>query len=466
DVVAALKNSKFDSVPVYGGRYGLGSKDTTPAHIISVYRNMEADDPKPTFTIAIEDDVTHLSLPVTENPNTPPQGTHSCKFWGLGSDGTVGANKNSIKIIADHTDNYAQGYFVYDSKKAGAITTSHLRFGPRPIKSTYLIHSANFIACHQWSFLEKYDMLKDLKEGGVFLLNSIYSKDEVWDKLPREVQQRILDKKAKFYVIDAYEVAQKAGMGGRINTIMQTCFFKIADVIPADKAIEYIKTAIKKTYSKAGDAVVERNNAAVDQALANLYEVDYAGKTANGTPMPPIVSDEAPQFVIDTLSKIMVNEGDDLPVSKLPIDGTFPTATTQWEKRNIALQIPVWEPDLCIQCGKCSAVCPHATIRMKIYDGKNADGAPASFKCADARGKSVEGKKFTLQVFPEDCTGCGACVATCPAKDKANPERKAINMAPQPPLRDVERENVKFFEKIPYTEDGLFPLNTIKGSQL
>ncbi|MCD8138278.1 MAG: pyruvate:ferredoxin (flavodoxin) oxidoreductase [Planctomycetaceae bacterium] len=451
---------------VIGGRYGLSCKECTPAMAKAVFDELKKDKPKNHFTIGIHDDVTNTSLEWDETLDIEADDVRRCLFYGLGSDGTVGANKNSIKIIADHTDNYAQGYFVYDSKKAGAITTSHLRFGPRPIKSTYLIHSANFIACHQWSFLERYDMLKDLKEGGVFLLNSIYGPDEVWDKLPREVQQRILDKKAKFYVIDAYAVAQKAGMGGRINTIMQTCFFNIADVIPADKAIEYIKTAIKKTYSKAGDAVVDKNNAAVDQALAHLNEVNYAGKTANGKPMPPIVSDEAPQFVLDTLSKIMVNEGDCLPVSKLPQDGTFPTGTTQWEKRNIALQIPVWEPDICIQCGKCSAVCPHATIRMKIYDPKLAEGAPSTFKTVPARGKQVEGKNFTLQVFPEDCTGCGACVATCPAKSKENPEKKAINMHAQPPLRDTERENLKFFEKLPYTEDGLFPLNTIKGSQL
>ena len=451
---------------VIGGRYGLSCKEFTPAMAKAVYDELKKDNPKNHFTVGITDDVSNTSIPYDTELDIEADDVSRCLFYGLGSDGTVGANKNSIKIIADYTDNYAQGYFVYDSKKAGAITTSHLRFGPRPIKSTYLIHSANFIACHQWSFLEKYDMLKDLKEGGVFLLNSIYNKDEVWDKLPKEVQQRIIDKKAKFYVIDAYEVAQKTGMGVMINTIMQTCFFNIANVIPAEQAISYIKDAIKKTYSKKGDAIVKKNNDAVDQALAHLFEVDYAGKTANGQPRPPIVSADAPQFVLDTLSKIMVNEGESLPVSKLPIDGTFPTATTQWEKRNIALQIPVWESDLCIQCGKCSAVCPHATIRMKIYDADKAKGAPATFKSVDAKGKSVEGKKFTLQIFPEDCTGCGACVATCPVKDKANPERKAINMHAQPPLREAERENAKFFLNLPDTPDGLFPINSVKGSQL
>ncbi len=452
---------------VIGGRYGLSCKEFTPAMAKAVFDELKKDKPKNHFTVGIEDDVGNTSIPFDASLDIEADDVSRCLFYGLGSDGTVGANKNSIKIIADHTDNYAQGYFVYDSKKAGAITTSHLRFGPRPIKSTYLIHSANFIACHQWSFLEKYNMLKDLKEGGVFLLNSIYNKDEVWDKLPREVQQQIIDKKAKFYVIDAYEVAEKTGMGVMINTIMQTCFFKIANVIPADEAIGYIKGAIKKTYSKKGEAIVKKNNDAVDQALAHLFEVDYSGKKADGQPKPPIVSSEAPKFVLDTLAQIMINEGEKLPVSKLPVDGTFPTATTQWEKRNIALSIPVWEPDLCIQCGKCSAVCPHAVIRMKIYDAKYAESAPKTFKSVDARGKGVEGMKCTIQVFPEDCTGCGACVATCPAKDKQNPERKAINLHPQPPLRAAERENAHYFlEKIPDTKDGLFPINTVKGSQL
>ena len=452
---------------IIGGRYGLSCKEFTPAMAKAVFDELGKEAPKNHFTVGIDDDVGGTSIPYDEDLDIEPDDVRRCMFYGLGSDGTVGANKNSIKIIADHTDYFAQGYFVYDSKKAGAITTSHLRFGPRRIKSTYLIRSANFIACHQWSFLEKYDMLKNLKEGGVFLLNSIYGKDEVWDRLPREVQRQIIDKKARFHVIDAYKVAEKTGMGVMINTIMQTCFFSIANVIPPDQAIGYIKAAIKKTYAKKGDAVVKRNNDAVDHALAHLFEVDYAGRQADGKPRPPIVSASAPRFVLDTLSRIMVNEGDNLPVSRLPDDGSFPTATTQWEKRNIALQIPVWEPGLCIQCAKCSAVCPHAVIRMKIYDRKFAAGAPAAFKTADARGPSVKGLACTLQVFPEDCTGCGACVAVCPVKDKADPARKAINLAPQPPIREQERANAGFFlDRIPDTPDGLFPVTTVKGAQL
>lgn len=453
---------------VVGGRYGLSSKEFTPTMVKAVYDNLNSDSPQNHFTIGIKDDVCNTSLDYEEGWDIEPDEVTRCMFYGLGSDGTVGANKNSIKIIADNTENYAQGYFVYDSKKAGAVTVSHLRFGPNPIKSEYLIKSANFVACHQWSFLEKYDMLKNLKEGGVFLLNSIYDKDTVWNELPKKVQQQIIDKKAKLYVIDGYDVGEKTGMGVHINTIMQTCFFAISGVIPKDDAIEYIKGAIKKTYSKKGEEVVKKNYAAVDAALDHLYEVDYPQEVTSTIEMPPLMSGDAPEFVQKVTSPIFGGDGDNLPVSAMPVDGTFPTATSQWEKRNIALSIPVWEPDACIQCGKCSAVCPHASIRMKIVEGAALDKAPAAFKSCDARGKAVEGKKFSLQVFPEDCTGCGGCVATCPAlKEKGNPEAgKAINMAEQPPLREQERDNAAFFLTLPETEAGLFPVSTIKGSQL
>ncbi len=452
---------------VIGGRYGLSSKEFTPAMVKGVFDNLDQDQPRNHFTVGINDDVCHTSIEYDKSWDIEPDDVSRCMFYGLGSDGTVGANKNSIKIIADYTDNYAQGYFVYDSKKAGSVTISHLRFGPRPIKSTYLIRSAQFVACHQWSFLEKYDMLKNLKTGGIFLLNSIYGPDEVWEKLPREVQQDIIDKQAKFYVIDAYEVAGKTGMGVRINTIMQTCFFKLAEVVPADDAIRYIKDTIQKTYGKKGEDVVKMNYAAVDEALAHLHEVKVPAEAGSSITRPPIVSDKAPEYVQKVTAEIIAGRGDDVPVSAFAEDGTFPTATTQWEKRNVAMEIPVWEPDLCIQCGKCSIVCPHAAIRLKIFDEDAAKGAPAAFKTADARTKNFAGMKATVQVFPEDCTGCGTCVNACPAKDKANPERKAINMAEQPPLRMQERENAEFFLGIPELPiEKVGNIATVKGSQL
>jgi pyruvate-ferredoxin/flavodoxin oxidoreductase len=451
---------------VVGGRYGLSSKEFTPAMVKAVFDNLNQAEPKNHFTVGINDDVTQTSLAYDHGFDMEPDDVRRCMFFGLGSDGTVGANKNSIKIIADHTDFYAQGYFVYDSKKAGAITTSHLRFGPRPIRSAYLITSANFIACHQWSFLEKYDMLKYAKKGATFLVNSIYGPDEVWNQLPKQVQKQIIDKDIKFYVIDGYAVGEKTGMGVRINTIMQTCFFNLANVIPAADAISYIKKAIDKTYSKKGGDIVKMNYAAVDEALAHLHEVKYPKTVSSKIDMPATVAGDAPEFVKTFTAEIMAGRGDDLPVSKFSVDGTFPTATTQWEKRNVAMEIPVWEPDLCIQCGKCSIVCPHAAIRMKIYPADKANGAPSTFKSSDAKTKQYEGMKATIQIFPEDCTGCMTCVNACPAKDKENPARKAINMAPQPPLRETERENAKFFLDLPELPIDQINLNSVKGSQL
>ncbi|HEQ60741.1 MAG TPA: 4Fe-4S dicluster domain-containing protein, partial [Firmicutes bacterium] len=387
-------------------------------------------------------------------------------FWGLGADGTVGANKNSIKIIGEETDNYAQGYFVYDSKKAGAVTVSHLRFGPKPIRSTYLVNAANFVACHQSVFLEKYDMLSAAVPGATFLLNTQTPADQVWDTLPRRVQEQLIEKKMKFYVIDAYRVANETGMGARINTIMQTCFFAISGVLPREEAIAKIKDAIKKTYGKKGDEIVQMNYKAVDQSLANLHEVPVPERATSTIEVPPPVPQEAPEFVRKVLGTIIAYKGDEVPVSAMPVDGTFPTATTQWEKRNIALEIPVWDPEVCIQCGKCSIACPHASIRMKIYQPDQLQGAPETFKSADARGKEFQGMKCTVQIAPEDCTGCGVCVHVCPAKNKQEPKRKAINMEPQPPLRVPERENFKFFMGIESVDRSKVKIDTVKGSQL
>ena len=464
DCVNAMVETSRD-IKVIGGRYGLSSKEFNPAMIKGVFDEMSKPKPKNHFTVGIVDDVTNTSIDYDPSLNIESDDTVRAMFYGLGSDGTVGANHNSIRIIGTDTDNYAQGYFVYDSKKAGAVTVSHLRFGPRPIHQTCLISSANFIGCHQFLFLEKYDVLETAAEGAVFLLNSPYPAEEVWDKLPRPVQQTIIDKKLKFYVIDAYSVAKETGMGVLINTIMQTCFFAISGVLPRDEAIEAIKREIQRTYGKKGEDVVQKNFNAVDQALANLYEIEVPAEATSTIELPPTVSPEAPEFVQEVTAQIMARKGDSLPVSMLPIDGTYPTATTQWEKRNIAMEIPVWDPEVCIQCGKCSITCPHATIRMKVYDPALLADAPPTFKSVDARGKDFKGLKFTIQVAPEDCTGCGACVHICPAKNKQEPKRKAINMAPQIPIRFSERENYEFFLDIPDYDRTKLNIATVKGSQ-
>ena len=459
----------FKTVPtIIGGRYGLSSKEFTPSMVKAVFDELKKTDPKDHFTIGIHDDVSHTSLEFDPDFSIESKDTVRCVFFGLGADGTVGANKNSIKIIGEETTYGAQGYFVYDSKKSGSVTTSHLRFGPKPIRAPYLIGrgDANFVACHQFSFLERFDMLRYARPGGVFLLNSLYGPEEVWDHLPREVQTDIIKKKLRFYVIDAYEVAHKTGMGGRINTIMQTCFFAISGVLPRKEAIEQIKKSIKKTYGKRGEAVVQQNFAAVDQTLAHLKKVKVPSEaTSTQTRRSPVPA-EAPDFVKNVLGPIMVFEGDQLPVSAMPVDGTFPTATTQWEKRNITLEIPVWEPDLCIQCGKCAFVCPHAVIRMKVYDPAELEGAPVTFKHLDAKFKELPNMAFTIQVAPEDCTGCALCVEACPAKDKTQVGRKALNMADQLPLREPEAENWKFFLELPEADRTAFAPTTIKNSQL
>jgi pyruvate-ferredoxin/flavodoxin oxidoreductase len=460
----------FDKYPVIvGGRYGLGSKEFTPAMVKAVFDNLDASQPKNGFTVGIVDDVANTSLEVDEAFDVDGEGIYSAMFYGLGSDGTVGANKNSIKIIGEQTDNYAQGYFVYDSKKAGAVTISHLRFGEQVIREPYLVTKADFIACHNPSFPEKYDMLSDAKDGATFLLTSTHDKDEVWDTLPQEVQKQIIDKKLKFYVIDAISLAEELGLGARINVIMQTAFFKISNIIPLDTAISAIKDAIKKTYGKKGEKIVEMNNAAVDGALDKIYEVEIPDKVTSKITMPPVVPDDAPDFVKEVTAEMIARRGDKLPVSKMPADGKFPTGTTKYEKRNIAVYIPEWSPHLCIQCGRCSLVCPHAAIRIKAYDAEVLKDAPSTFKNADAKGKELAGMKFTVQVAPEDCTGCGACVLNCPAAekdaDKKPTGKKAINMVKQEPIRAQERENYKFFLSIPNTDVKLYKADTVKGSQ-
>ncbi len=472
DVVTAFTealdndDSKFKSLPtIVGGRYGLSSKEFTPAMVKAVFDELKKSRPKNHFTVGIVDDVTKTSLDFDPEFDIEPEETIRAMFFGLGADGTVGANKNSIKIIGEETDNYAQGYFVYDSKKSGSMTTSHLRFGKKPIRSTYLISKANFIACHQEVFLEKLDMLKYAVKGATFLVNTQQPKDKVWDKLPKRVQEQILEKNIKLYVIDGYKVARETGMGGRVNTIMQTCFFAISGVLPKDEAIAKIKDAIKKTYGSKGDEVVQMNYNAVDKAVENLHEVEIPDKMTSDVEMPPVVPENAPEFVKNFTAEIIAGRGDSIPVSKMPIDGTFPTTTARWEKRNIATEVPVWDPDVCIQCGKCVISCPHATIRQKVYDPKHLEGAPETFKSTDYRGREFPGMKYTLQVAVEDCTGCVLCVEVCPAKNKKETRLKAINMHPQRPLRELERENWDFFLNIPEIDRREVKVDTIKGSQ-
>jgi pyruvate-ferredoxin/flavodoxin oxidoreductase len=459
----------FERTPrVIGGRYGLSSKEVTPGMLAPVFAELASETPKRHFTIGIYDDVTHLSLPIdTDLAVARPSSEVQAMFFGLGSDGTVGANKSSVKIIGEHTDLFAQGYFVYDSKKSGAVTVSHLRFGPEPIRSTYLIDGADFVACHQFGLLEKLEVLTNARPGATVLLNAPFAADEVWDQLPREVQQEILDKDLDVWVIDADRVAREVGMGNRINTVMQPCFFHLSGVLPAEVAIAQIKDAVQATYARRGRAVVERNFAAIDASIANLHRVEppTTDRATSDRTIELTVPDDAPDFVRQVTRVLMAGHGDLLPVSALPVDGTFPTGTATYEKRSIAKEIPIWDPDVCIDCGKCAIVCPHATIRMKVFDEATARAAPDEFVTKPFRSKDLDGYHLTIQVAPDDCTGCGVCVDVCPAKSKTEIGHKAINMEPVVVHRDVERRRWDHFLSIPPLDRDLLPHDTVKGSQ-
>ena len=463
--------SKLQGYPrIIGGRYGLGSKDFTPAMVKAIFDNLSQDKPKNHFTIGIKDDVCNTSLEFDESFDIGEKGEFRSLFYGLGADGTVGANKNTIKIIGQETDNYSQAYFVYDSKKSGATTVSHLRFGKEKIHKPYLIKKANFIACHNPSFPDKIDMLSYAEEGATFLLTTSHNKDEVWDTLPVEVQEQLISKKMKFYIIDAISLAEEIGLGARINMIMQTAFFIISGIIPKEDAVKSIKTEIKKTYMRKGEDIVNLNYEAVDKALQNIVEVPVPDKATSKVHMRPPVPEHAPEFVKNVTAKLLADNGDSLPVSAMPADGTWPTATTQYEKRNIGVNIPIWEPDACIQCAQCSFVCPHATIRVKAYDPSQLKDAPSAFKSVDATGKDMKGLKFTVQVAPEDCTGCGSCVFNCPGQKKDSDGNKvegvkAINMKFQEPVRQEETENYDFFLNLPETDRSRFKVTNVKGSQ-
>ncbi len=474
DMVAAMMEESLkegfplETMPfIIGGRYGLSSKEFTPAMIAGIFNELKKEHPKNHFTIGIRDDVSNTSLDYDPSFCLNTENVFRGMFFGLGSDGTVGANKNSIKIIGEGTDNFAQGYFVYDSKKAGSTTVSHLRFGKEPILSTYLISEANFIACHKFDFIFTQDILRTSVHGGTFLLNTVYGPDEVWDHIPRHVQKQILDKKLKFYVIDGLKVARETGMGVRINTIMQTCFFALSGVLPKDEAIGKIKEYIKKTYGAKGEEIVNKNFAAVDQALANLHEVKVPGILTGIELRDSLFEHSAPEFIRNVTEPIYAGRGDDLPVSAMPADGTWPTGTSMWEKRNISMEIPVWEEDICIQCNKCAFACPHTVIRPKIFKDTYMEGAPETFKAVKARGKEWEADElYALQVAPEDCTGCEICVEVCPVVDKKDPSKKALNMAPQLPLKEAERKNWDFFLALPELERARIKHTTPRGSQL
>ncbi|HSR40054.1 MAG TPA: pyruvate:ferredoxin (flavodoxin) oxidoreductase, partial [Phnomibacter sp.] len=464
--VHCLQNGVISSLPkIVGGRYGLSSKEFTPAMVKAVYDELKKDQPKDHFTLGINDDVSHTSLEYDASFTLDESGWRQALFFGLGADGTVGANKNSIKIIGENTPMYGQGYFVYDSKKSGARTVSHLRFGKQPIRAPYLVSKADFIACHQFNFVEKVEMLDFAKPGAIFLLNSPYSKDEVWNELPGNVQQTIIDKQLKVYVIDATTVARENGMGTRINTIMQTCFFALANVLPKDEAISEIKHAIEKTYFKKGKAVIEKNFKAVDATLDHLYEVSIPAKATAATAALQIVSKDAPEFVKGVIAPMLAGHGDELPVSAISIDGTWPSGTTQWEKRNISDLVPIWEPDLCIQCGNCSFVCPHSVIRAKFYHEDFLEKAPDGFKSAPINARGFPETKYSLQVYLEDCTGCTLCVDVCPASDPNNRSRKAINMDEKAPVIETEKENIKYFEDIPWNDRSRINFSTVHGAQ-
>lgn len=473
DVVATLSqafaNGKLASLPkIYGGRYGLSSKEFTPGMVKAVFDNGFAAAPINGFSVGINDDVNKTSLPFDDSIDTEPKDVVRAVFFGLGADGTVGANKNSIKIIAEDAGKYGQGYFVYDSRKSGSMTTSHLRFSDNPIKSAYLISKADFVACHQFPFMNKVDILKIAKEGATFLLNAPYKAEEVWEHLPKEVQEQIISKKLKFYTINAVEVARETGMGQRINTVMQTCFFAISNILPKDEAIAQIKNAIKKTYSKKGDAIVQKNFQAVDASLAHLHEVKYPDHVTSTFGRQAPVPADAPEFVKKLTAELIADRGDQLPVSAFEevVDGTWPTGTTQYEKRCIATEIPVWDPSVCIQCGKCSLVCPHGVIRMKVADDEQLKNAPATLKTADYKGKEFAGKKFILQISAQDCTGCGICTSACPAKNKEDAAKKAINMDHIENHLEAEVANWKFFETLPYVKRTEVAKNMPKTTQM